>query len=96
MHDSSNSEPKTDNERKHILSIEVANLVSQGYRVESQSEFQAVLARGKRPSHLLHAILTIFTGVWALIWILLALTMRIKRVVVTVDEWGLLRRQKAT
>ena len=88
---------KTDNQRKQILTIEVGNLVSQGYRVESQSEFQAVLARGKRPNHTLHAILMIFTFfLWGIVWLILSLTGRIDRVVVTVDEWGNLRHQRAS
>ena len=88
---------KTDNQRKQILAIEVGNLVAQGYRVESQSDFQAVLARGSRPNHTLHAILMVFTlFLWAVVWIILSLTKRVDRVVVTVDEWGNLRHQGAS
>ena len=64
MHGGSASERKSDNERKEILAVEVANLVSQGHRVEVQSEFYAILTRRKEPNHLVHLFLTLFTGVW--------------------------------
>ena len=91
------SVPKTDSQRKHILAIEVGKLVSQGYRIESQSEFQAVLAVGQRPNHILHAIITIFTFfVWGIVWIAISMSNRVRRVVLTVDEWGILQYQQAT
>ena len=97
MDESTTAELKTDSERKQVLAVQIANLVSQGYRVESQSEFQAVLARGKRPNHTLHAIITIFTFfLWGVVWLILNFTNRIDRVVVTVDEWGNLRHQNAS
>jgi hypothetical protein len=36
-------------------------MVTQGGRVESQSDFDAVIANGKEVNHVLHAILTVFT-----------------------------------
>jgi hypothetical protein len=32
----------------------IANLSAQGYRVESQSDFQAVIVKGKKINHALH------------------------------------------
>jgi hypothetical protein len=82
-------EPKTPDERKALLAQAVANSVHEGWRVESQTDFQAVMARGHRPNHILHLILTIVTlGIWAIVWILLTLLGGEKRAVVSVDEYG--------
>lgn len=48
----------------------VAERVAQGWRVESQTPLIAVLVRGKRPSHILHLLLTVLTlGLWLLVWV---------------------------
>jgi hypothetical protein len=71
------------------LAQAVAGQIAQGYRVESQSEFQAVVVKGKRPSHLLHLVLTIITlGLWGIVWITLSITMHIHRRIVQVNEFG--------
>ncbi len=57
---------KSADERKEILSRQVGSLLMQGRRVESQSDFQAVLIRGHSVNHILHLILTLITlGTWA-------------------------------
>jgi hypothetical protein len=67
----------------------VSNLLAQGRRVESQSDYQAVLVRGKRTSHGLHLFLTIVTaGLWAFVWIPMVFINRDRREIVNVDEWG--------
>jgi hypothetical protein len=82
-------EPKTPEERKALLAQAVANWVHKGWRVESQTDFQAVMVKGHRPNHILHLILTIITlGIWAIVWILLTLLGGEKRAVVSVDEYG--------
>ena len=49
----------------------------------------AVLVRGSPVNHVLHLILTILTcGVWAIVWIVLAVTQKEKLSMVTVDEFG--------
>jgi hypothetical protein len=81
--------PKTPEQRKALLAQAVANWVHKGWRVESQTDFQAVMVKGHRPNHILHLILTIITiGIWAIIWILLTLLGGEKRAVVSVDEYG--------
>jgi hypothetical protein len=76
-------------ERKAALAQAVAGQIAQGYRVESQSEFQAVVVKGKRPSHLLHLVLTIITlGLWGIVWIILSITMHVHRRIVQVNEFG--------
>jgi hypothetical protein len=76
-------------ERKAALAQAIAGQIAQGYRVESQSEFQAVVVKGKRPSHLLHLILTIITlGLWGIVWIILSITMHVHRRIVEVNEFA--------
>src|SRR6266516_3177488 len=62
-----------------------------GYRVESQSDSQAVIVRGHRPNHLLHMLLTILTaGFWGLfVWLPIAIFGGERRRVLTVDGGGI-------
>ena len=83
------TERKDSDYRKQLLSRQVASMLSQGRRVESQSDYQAVLVYGHRPNHILHFIITLLTlGFWGIIWIALALMGGEKREIVQVDEWG--------
>lgn len=80
---------KTADERKAALARLIAQQVAQGARVESQSDYQAVLISGRRVNHLLHLVLTVLTaGLWLLVWIYLAVTGGEKRSMAQVDEWG--------
>jgi len=76
--------------RKEALARGVASQLAQGgRRVESQSDFNAVIVNGKPVNHVLHAILTLFSlGFWALVWITLIIIGGEKREMVTVDEYG--------
>ena len=79
----------TDAERSNRLIVAVESRVLQGYRVESQTDFQAVLVRGRRVNHILHLFLSIFTcGLWIIVWLALGLFGGEKRDVVRVDERG--------
>ena len=80
---------KSVDERREILSRQIGSLLSQGRRVESQSDFQAVLLRGHAANHVLHLIITLITlGTWGIVWISLVALGGEKREVVQVDEWG--------
>lgn len=80
---------KTAEERKALLASAVANQVRQGWRVESQTDFQAVLVRGQRPNHILHLILTLVTlGLWGFVWLAIAIFGGEKRAVVDIDAYG--------
>jgi hypothetical protein len=77
--------------RKSALASAVANEVRQGWHVQSQSDYQAVMIKeGTKVNHILHLILTLITlGLWAIVWIILAVThKREKREVISVDEYG--------
>ncbi len=71
------------------MARQIASLITQGRRVESQSDFQAVLVQGHRVNHVLHLIMTLITlGVWAIIWLAMVFLAGEKREGVQVDEWG--------
>ncbi len=80
---------RTPDERKVILAQQLQTAAARGRRIESQSEFQAVLVEGKPVNHVLHAILTIFTCLlWGIVWAIIAATGGEKREMVVVDEFG--------
>jgi hypothetical protein len=80
---------KSADERKESLARLVTAQVAGGARVESGSDYQAVLVRGHRTNNTLHLILTLCTaGLWGIVWIAVAAIGGEKRSVASVDEWG--------
>lgn len=78
-----------DRERRRRLAHHVASAVANGRRVETQSDFQAVLVRGHRPNHVLHLILSLVTfGLWVPVWLVLTVAGGEKRELLSVDEFG--------
>jgi len=76
-------------DRSTQLNREVEAWVRDGYRVETQSNTQAVMLKGHRPNHILHLILTLVTlGAWAIVWILVAIFGGEKRRLIVVDDDG--------
>jgi hypothetical protein len=84
---------KTPEERKAALAQVVANVTAQGYRIESQSDFQAVIVKGKRINHPLHIVLSLLTGVWLIGYLIILVTGGEKREITQVDAWGNVVRQ---
>ena len=81
--------------RREQLALEISRLAAQGYRVESQSDIQATLVRGRRVNHILHLLLTLVTlGIWLLVWISLAIFGGEKRIILVVDEFGNTRQEQ--
>lgn len=89
---------KSPEQRKQVLAQQVRSLVTQGGRVESQNEFEAVVATGQPVNHTLHLIITVLTCVvlWGPVWLILTLTGGVKRSLVAVDEYGYVTVQKIT
>ena len=82
-------EEKTDAERKQLLARAVQGQIVAGGRIESQSDFEAVIVSGKPVNHVLHLILTLVTFlVWGVVWIALVAFGGEKRSIATVDEYG--------
>jgi hypothetical protein len=76
-------------QRRQLMDTAVNEWAREGWRVESRSEFQAVFAKGHRPNHILHLLLSIVTvGLWIPVWICLSVFSGEKRKVVSVDEYG--------
>lgn len=76
-------------ERAEILARAVNQYVSSGWRVQSQTTSQAQLVKGHRTNHVLHLILTLVTlGIWAIVWILMAIFGGEKHKLVSVNEHG--------
>lgn len=90
--------PPSDNTRKSRLALAVQKEVLAGGRVETQGDYNAVVRFGKGTNHVLHLILSVITvGVWLPVWALLVIVHTIGKstVVLSVDEFGNLLRQKA-
>lgn len=83
-----NTEPISDVERRALLARQIQFAVSSGARVETQSDFQAVLVRGKPVNHVLHAILTVFTCIWGIVWAVIAGTGGETRELIVIDDFG--------
>ena len=82
-------ETRTSEQRKDALATAVANSVREGWNVQSQTDYQAVLVKGSKPNHVLHLILTLVTlGLWAIVWIALAFIQKVHHRVIAVDEYG--------
>ena len=86
---------KTSEQRKSLLAQAIQTQVVGGGRVESQSEHQAVIIKGKKVNHTLHFIVGLFTfGFWWIIWIAFAIFGGEKRQLLSVDEFGNVLVQK--
>lgn len=79
----------TDAERKAMLAQAVANEVRDGWHVQSQMDFQAVMAKGKRTSHGVHIFLSLITlGLWLPVWAVVWYMNRDQSEVITIDPYG--------
>ncbi len=59
------------------------------WRVESQTDYCAIVVGGKPTNHVLHLILTLVTfGFWGIVWIVMALAGGETRYKISVDEYG--------
>lgn len=86
---------KSADERKMLLARALQTQIAQGARIESQSDFQAVVIKGKHVNHILHLILTLVTFfMWGIVWLALVITGGEKRSIVAVDEYGNVSVQK--
>lgn len=88
--------PASPDRRKAALAQAISQEVaSNKWRVESQSDFQAILAKGQSTAHVLHLILTVVSaGIWAIVWIIRAIVNRRQTLILTVDDYGHVRREQ--
>jgi hypothetical protein len=81
--------------RKELLSRTVGAQIATGARVQSQSDYQAVVVHGKPINHVLHLVLSFVTVfMWTPVWVCLAIFGGEKRSMITVDEYGNVAIQK--
>ena len=84
---------QTPEARKQLLEAFIINRVSQGWRLEGQTEYAVVLATGKKPNHILHFLLCIPTfGLWLIVWIIMGMSMTIKRRTFQVNDFGQIKQ----
>jgi hypothetical protein len=90
-------QPASSDVRKSRLATAVQQEVARGGRVESQSDYSAVIRFGKPVNHVLHLILTLISfGLWAVVWIAAAIASAAnnKTVSLMADEYGQVLRQE--
>ena len=86
---------KNADERRAILDRTLQRYGASGWRIESRSDFQATIAKGKEVSHLLHLFLALITvGIWLIFWLGLGMVGGVKRRMITIDEFGNVVDQK--
>lgn len=96
MSDETMLSPASPDRRKAALAQAISqDVASSGWRVESQSDYQAILVKGKQTAHVLHLILTVVTGgLWAVVWIIRGIVNRRQTLILTVDDYGQVRREQ--
>ncbi len=79
----------TTEQRKAILDRQIDSMFAAGYRINSRTDTSAVMVRGKKINHLLHFLIGVFTsGLWWIVWLILALRGGEKETRIWVDEHG--------
>jgi len=75
----------------------VAAELAAGAELQSQAGTNAVLLKGKKVNHILHAILSLLTaGLWLIVWLILVMTNKTQRIVLSMNEQGQLERSVTT
>jgi len=79
----------SENEKANKLALAISTEVSKGWRVESQSQIQAILVKGKPINNTLHIVFSVITlGGWLLIYVPILLVNRRQTKIIRVDEFG--------
>ena len=78
----------TEDQRRAAFAEALQIAAARGGRVESQHELTATIVFGKPLNHVLHLPLSVFTLVWAVVWIYLASKGGEHRQMITIDEYG--------
>lgn len=79
----------SDSEKAGKLAQAIATEVSKGWRVESQSQIQGVLVKGKNVNHTLQIFISLITlGFWLFIYIPTAIVNRRQTKIIRIDDFG--------
>jgi Na+-transporting NADH:ubiquinone oxidoreductase subunit NqrC len=77
----------TDGKRREALDGAVRRALEKGARLESRTDYSAVLVVANKPNHVLHLVLSIVTfGIWLLTWLLIVRRGDEARILVSVDD----------
>jgi hypothetical protein len=77
----------TDAERRNALDGAVRRALEKGARLESRTDYSAVMVVANNPNHILHLVLSIVTlGIWLLTWLLIVRRGNEARIQISVDE----------
>lgn len=83
-------------DRHAALNAVVMQRVMEGFRVETQTEWQVVVAKPANVNHVVHVILSLLTcGLWLPIWLIVAMTAKSPRIILSVDPYGQVTSQWA-
>ncbi|MEV3963535.1 hypothetical protein AB0M34_22030 [Nocardia sp. NPDC050193] len=75
--------------------MEVAGEAADCGRVESHTDLTAVIVFGSKPNHTLLLLLTLVTcSLWGLVWLTMAVAQTESRVMLTVEPYGQVLRQR--
>lgn len=75
------------------LNQAIAAELGQGGELESSTGQTAVILRGKKVNHVLHAILSLLTaGLWLIVWVVLVATNKRQRIILSADASGTVSR----
>ena len=90
------NEPSSVDTKRALANAVASECARGGWRVESQTDVSAILAKGKRTSHGLHIFLSVFTlGFWLFVWPVLWWMNREQRLILAVDVYGNITRAEA-
>jgi hypothetical protein len=80
--------PEDRSTRGLVLAVE-RQVTENAAHVDHQGPHGVVLSYQRRVSHVLHAVMTVLTGgLWALVWLVAALSRSHERVRLEIDPWG--------
>jgi CTP-dependent riboflavin kinase len=77
------------------LDLAINDELRRGARLESRTLVSAVVVTGRPVNHVLHLILTILTsGLWIVVWGLMALGAGEQRFYLSIDPYGQVRKDR--
>jgi hypothetical protein len=87
-------QPVSEADRRALLDRAVTRYVQNGYVVQSKTDRQAVVGRRQQVKVLLNLALALITGgLWLIVLAIRLLDWPVDRVVLTVDDWGVLNAE---
>ena len=92
----------SEQERKQKLDNYIRLSCDNGWNIKGYNNFNAVLIKCKKCNHTLHGLITVVGGIfsmgilfyWAIIWIILGLSVSEEHLIVNIDEFGEIVTQK--